>query len=596
MTWTRPQQRVLRNLERHANTSCRPTLPWDVPRGKDPLRDQDKGKGKGKRVVKTQLSIQDRKVRLASLKKNSRCLRCGGYGHWAGDPECKMPNKKPNATASVPGQVPSQGKVGYFALSDSSGDDGGPLPCVVIGAGSNKKKCGYMGYRTPHASPAKAKGRSILRPSPASSDGSFSQVSSHASGPRVPRMPAMGAPWSDHVFTFGQHKGYTYHEGLMQYPGYYVWGRNEPGTSRILNQILDWVDIYYDVDHGTHQVTPKLAPEEVQPRPAPVPGSRDKTATKKPPNPPVEISGHVCKDFSLLGSNAYVERKTCRDCGRVTQTPKNPTYTHDPETCNHAVTDKRGSTKSTSRTFCLLCGTHVDEMPRDEGQRREALGRAVSQSAAPLVDLAEDLLKYERLELLLSTDDSVAVMHQFQHDCEIELEHDPNMRASVMIDILRNAIEAVMEAREATHAGYMALSPLEDDLECSVLPVVDVLNDEHAWGVLDEGCNSTVCGHEWMETRKAKLKNMGFDVPMQSGEQKAFKGLAGNVRTKGRYRIPFVLEPEGGKKLPGVLETYVVGEPGDPTPLLLSQHAQAALGLVKDMATSTSHLVEMDPP
>ena len=70
-----------------------------------------------------------------------------------------------------------------------------------------------------------------------------------------------------------------------------------------------------------------------------------------------------------------------------------------------AVTDKRGSTKSTSRTFCLLCGTHVDEMPRDEGQRREALGRAVSQSAAPMVDLAEDLLKYERLELLLSTED-----------------------------------------------------------------------------------------------------------------------------------------------------------------------------------------------
>ena len=128
-----------------------------------------------------------------------------------------------------------------------------------------------------------------------------------------------------------------------------------------------------------------------------------------------------------------------------------------------------------------------------------------------------------------------------------------------------------------------------------MLPVVDVLNDEHVWGVLDEGCNSTVCGHEWMETCKAKLKNMGFEVLLQSDEQKAFKGLAGNVRTKGRYRIPFVLEPEGGRKLPGVLETYVVGEPGDPTPLLLSQHAQAALGLVKDMATSTCTLGKDGP-
>ena len=150
---------------------------------------------------------------------------------------------------------------------------------------------------------------------------------------------------------------------------------------------------------------------------------------------------------------------------------------------------------------------------------------------------------------LLSTEDSVAVMHQFQQDCEVELNHDPNMRASVMVDILRNAIEAVVEARDTTHAGYVALSPLEDDLECSVLPVVDVLNDEHVWGVLDEGCNSMVCGHEWMETCRAKLKNMCFDVPMQSDEQKAFKSLAGNVHTKSRYRIPFVLEPEGGKTL-----------------------------------------------
>ena len=228
-------------------------------------------------------------------------------------------------------------------------------------------------------------------------------------------------PGSDHVFTFGQHKGYTYHEVLMQYPGYYVWGRNEPGTSRILSQFLDWVDMHYDVDQGTHQVTPKVAPEEVQPRPSPVPGSKRKTAARKPPNPPIEIPGHVCRDFMKWGTNAYVEKKTCRDCGKVTITPKNPTYTQDPETCTHAVTDKRGSTKSTSRTFCLLCGTHVDEMPRDEGKRREALGRAVSQSAAPLVDLAEDLLKHERLELLLSTEDSVAVMHQIQHDCEIEL-------------------------------------------------------------------------------------------------------------------------------------------------------------------------------
>ena len=184
--------------------------------------------------------------------------------------------------------------MGYFALSDSSGDDGGPLPGVVIGAGSSKKSCGYMGYRTPQESPAKAKTRSPLRPSPVSSDGRFSYVShvshvSQASGPRVPRMPAFRAkrvdPMGDMTLPTGQHKGHTYREVLMQYPEHYVWGRNEPGTSRILSQFLDWVDMYYDVDQGTHQLTPKTAPEEVQPRPSPVPGSRHKTVVKRRPNP-----------------------------------------------------------------------------------------------------------------------------------------------------------------------------------------------------------------------------------------------------------------------------------------------------------------------
>ena len=64
-------------------------------------------------------------------------------------------------------------------------------------------------------------------------------------------------PGSDNVFTFGQHRGYTYNQVLHQYPGYYVWGGAEPEPSRILCEFLDWVDMYYDVDLGTHQVSPK---------------------------------------------------------------------------------------------------------------------------------------------------------------------------------------------------------------------------------------------------------------------------------------------------------------------------------------------------
>ena len=52
-----------------------------------------KGKGKGK-LVRSHLTLEQRRSKLQELKKRSKCLRCGGHGHWAGDPDCKFPGPK----------------------------------------------------------------------------------------------------------------------------------------------------------------------------------------------------------------------------------------------------------------------------------------------------------------------------------------------------------------------------------------------------------------------------------------------------------------------------------------------------------------------
>ena len=42
--------------------------------------------GKGKfSVKKTSLSLDERKKKLAELKKKTKCSACGERGHWAGD-------------------------------------------------------------------------------------------------------------------------------------------------------------------------------------------------------------------------------------------------------------------------------------------------------------------------------------------------------------------------------------------------------------------------------------------------------------------------------------------------------------------------------
>ena len=71
-------------------------------------------------------------------------------------------------------------------------------------------------------------------------------------------------------------------------------------------------------------------------------------------------------------------RSTCRDCGHVEQKPREVTYTHDPSTCRHEVVDRRGSSRSMSRTLCKQCGTFIDEVPGEfHAQRRAAAARVL---------------------------------------------------------------------------------------------------------------------------------------------------------------------------------------------------------------------------
>ena len=85
-----------------------------------------KGKGKGfkgnqkGKPVRSQLTLEQRRDRLSQLKQKSKCLRCGGIGHWPRDPQCKFPGNK------VQGNPKSAPKpAAHFAdFSDSSSDDG----------------------------------------------------------------------------------------------------------------------------------------------------------------------------------------------------------------------------------------------------------------------------------------------------------------------------------------------------------------------------------------------------------------------------------------------------------------------------------------
>ena len=53
--------------------------------------------------------------------------------------------------------------------------------------------------------------------------------------------------------------------------------------------------------------------------------------------------------------------------------------TCDPEECSHRRTDHRGSTKELRRTFCLDCGTYVDEVSQEIHKGQELKKASVTQ-------------------------------------------------------------------------------------------------------------------------------------------------------------------------------------------------------------------------
>ena len=68
---------------------------------------------------------------------------------------------------------------------------------------------------------------------------------------------------------------------------------------------------------------------------------------------------------------------------------------------------------------------------------------------------------------------------------------------------------------------------------------MDIYESPGVYAVLDEGCNSTVHGTEWVSNAARKLSNLGYSTRFSSNGARTFKGLSGETETLGGRHIPF---------------------------------------------------------
>ena len=540
--------------------------------GKGKSFGKPKGKGKGK-IVKSNLTIDQRRQKLTELKSKSKCLRCGTIGHWAGDPECKFPGSKTGA----PGR-PAPKPAAHFAdMSDSSDDDG-----VTLTASPDRDRDAVAMMAVRQAKPSS-------RPSRAAE--SSSNVGLISRDLDVTMRP------EDHgcIFPVGQFKGLSFWNVLFEQTGYYHHAKKHTPKSPYYATWLNWVDKYFVV--GADGIHLREVPvERVEHRDLLV--TRE-TGRRKPPNPPLPNKCQECREFYKTRFYGYTIRKTCLVCGHSETTRRDMVPLMTPENCPHDDTDFRGSSKSTHRTFCKKCCTFIDEAPMQIRKERVAIAKKVETASVQAVPIVESLVEESdglnpvQLEELLPLFATLVT-----ETCQSEV-----MTRARLHELLHQAINDVTEEEDSFSlvnedghgdpsgrelAGYVGIclhgSDIQypQDLVYMNFETVDIARSSHVFAVLDEGCNSTCHSKAWAVDAEARLARLGYSMPLKDDSCKSFAGLgSGNTKTEGVRSIPFsLLLPDGNMN--GELDSYQLSTGN--SPLLLSLHAQTKLGLVKDLA------------
>ena len=531
------------------------------------------GKGKkGNPFGGGNLSLEDRRKRLQEFKSRTRCQACGQKGHWAGDKEC------PKASANLATMIDVAG--------DSSGDDG-----VSLSSPGRESTCMMAygtakGYKTTKTEGQMRKqylkhenemmaARAHRPPSPSPSD-EYALIDAGDEFELPNEHNLAGVPGGDGLMQGDQYKGFTYNEVVLEDPEFCKWCMAKPHKSLDLQRFQAWLRSCFVDSHGTiHLKNPQhWTAVDLQ--------TSEKKIVQEVPLESRCVGG--CKAFDRRGTNAYFEVKTCKVCGFRTKTKKDAPKTYEPDQCPHAITDKRGSSSSMSRIWCMQCNTFISEMPQELRRERNQIAKAVASSNESVVRAANNL--QEQALVKLEKGEALACLEETMKRVRAG---GPTIRATDLIKELQDCVDGFSE-RASTALVSVCYQGKEDDqpmmpvrdLEGD-LRVVDLLEDEGIWAVLDEGCNTTCHSKAWRLNAEEKYLKMGYCVEWQQAD-KEYHGVGDRpTKASSMYLFPFSVDTTGYcKGLSGVVESFELDHQSF-VPLLLSLGNQATLGLIKDM-------------
>ena len=205
-----------------------------------------------------------------------------------------------------------------------------------------------------------------------------------------------------------------------------------------------------------------------------MPRPRKTGIRKTPPNPALAQKCALCKDFTHAGSTMNYIRSNCRDCGHVEQKPREVTFTHDPSTCRHEVVDRRGSSRSVSRTFCKQCDTFIDEVP---GKFHAQRSSKVLDATSHALDVINAMTNKEAVTDY-SPEAVEAILGEFNDRVLQAIQDEDRVDDIILHDHLREAFAKTMEDPNSPWSDVTAAGT-------SPTPVAMMVYDEHGVPVFD---------------------------------------------------------------------------------------------------------------
>lgn len=436
----------------------------------------------------------------------------------------------------------------------------------------------------------------------------------------------------------GKCKGKTYGAILKdhpEYPGELIRGECRKSKARVFaKNFLSWYRQEYPLE--IHQSSLIMPPNPGQVRPR---------LPEKQPEPCKD----GCKTFLHIGSNHYKRRYTCQVCGHVTtEDVVRKDNLLEPDACEHANTDHRGSTKGLVKTYCLDCGTYIKTVQRWEHEQIMRLVKNVQNATSAQQLNAQRVLKefvidaseanhvcscfHQMLEAHFNTYTTITAskMRHMLFDAQdlimgqpeqVEPEPsspavtatssasawqevgmtDPTVHGGVTVNAGRLSVDSDSDSDVEPHGKYCYVSErlAHDKLskKNNLPPKINPFTSNKSWACLDGGCNSSTGNVFWFNDFLEKFNKLKTTDPtpyfhgtpkQKDAKSHTYRGIgACTMSTVGKYELPTSIKMRDSEtKLVATIEINLSDSEAK-QPMLLSSQAQGVLGLVVDFQENT---------